>query len=54
MLHQVFQPVGMRMKNHDRNFESFQILLVSEICIQRNEDIKISFCQCKQIAVLFP
>jgi hypothetical protein len=43
VLAQVFQAIGGGLHNHNSDFATCQVLLVLEICIHRDQDIKSSF-----------
>jgi len=47
----MFQAIGVGLQNYNRDFATRQVLLLSEVCIQRNQDIKIIFREAQKLAV---
>jgi hypothetical protein len=53
VLAQVFQAMGGGLQNHNSDFATRQVLLVLEVCIHRDQDIKSSFRKAQKLAVFF-
>ena len=41
------------MNHDDADFATFQILLVTEICIDRDENVELAFCKSQEFSVFF-
>ena len=48
------QPVARRMDHDDPERETAEILLVFEVCVDRNKNVKVAGNACKQLTVLEP
>src|SRR5258706_11680223 len=54
VLPEVLQTIGRRLENYNRDSAAGKVMLVAEICIHRNRDIKSSFRQPQKFAVPLP